>query len=144
MTKYKISLERIIKGYEHLLFPALRLGLALIFIWFGALKILGYNPVYDLIHHSMAPFLAVGSGLVLLGLFEAVIGLLLFVNKWRHTTHLLLFLHLLGTFSTFVFGWHVVFDPYFPVLSLSGEFVIKNIVLATAGLVVLMHESERS
>ncbi len=36
-----------------------------------------------------------------------------------------------------------MFDPYVPVLSFEGEFVIKNMTLAIAGLVVLVHEARR-
>lgn len=117
MHTKKISFARLIAGYEHWLFISLRLALAIIFIWFGVLKIFGFNPVYDLIYHSMAPILATGAGLVVLGVFETVLGLLLLFNRYIHVTHLLLVVHLLGTFSTFIFGWNVVFDPYFPVLS---------------------------
>ena len=129
--------------YCRILIIALRLTLAIIFFWFGALKIFGYNPVYDLIHSSMLPMMAEGAGLIGLGAFEVVIGLMLMINRAVIVTHTVLVLHLLGTFTTFLFGWHVVFDPNFPILSLSGEFVVKNATLAVAGLVVLTHESRK-
>jgi putative oxidoreductase len=129
--------------YEHFLIMLLRCSIALIFVWFGALKVVGYNPVFDLIHYSLFPFLAQGVGLVILGVFEALIGVALLFNRAIVLTHLALLGHLLGTFTTFIFGWHVVFVPYFPVLSLDGEFVAKNLILAVAGLVVLIHETRR-
>ena len=119
----------------------LRVVIGVVFIWFGALKILGYNPVFDLIYNSMAPFLASGVGLIVLGIVEVFIGAMLLSNRARFLTHLLLVLHLLGTFSTFIFGWHVIFDPYFPILTLAGEFVVKNFILVMSGLVVLIHKS---
>jgi putative oxidoreductase len=132
------------RKYEDFLITTVRVSIAGIFVWFGALKVLGYNPVYDLIYHSIAPVLASGTGLMVLGLFEVAIGLLLFSNKAIKITHTLLFLHLLGTFSTFLFGWDVVFDPGFPVLSLGGEFVVKNAVIALSGLMILVHESKKA
>jgi uncharacterized membrane protein YkgB len=140
MVTGKIQFPR---KYEDILVTILRLVIALIFVWFGALKILGYNPVFDLVFHSMAPFLASGSGLITLGIAEVFIGLMLLTNRALFLTHIILVLHLLGTFSTFIFGWNVVFDPYFPILSLDGEFVIKNMTLVIAGLVVLVHESRK-
>lgn len=131
------------RRYEDLLINVLRITIAVIFIWFGGLKILGYNPVFDLVYNSMTPFLATGYGLIGLGVFEVIIGALLLSNRLLLPTHVLLLLHLLGTFSTFIFGWHVVFDPQFPILSLSGEFVIKNMTLVVAGLVVLVYESRK-
>jgi len=132
-----------LQKHERYALTTLRLTLAVIFVWFGLLKIFGFNPVYDLVHHSLVPFLADGTGLIVLGIVETLIGLLLFSNKLLTLTHTILFLHLLGTFSTFIFGWHIVFDPYFPVLSLPGEFVIKNMTLAVAGIVILLLEKHR-
>lgn len=126
--------------YESILVVFLRLSISLIFIWFGLLKVFGYNPVFDLIYYSLVPWFASGTGLVTLGVIETSIGLLLLSGRLMVLTHILLFLHLLGTFSTFIFGLHVVFKPFFPVLSLEGEFVVKNLTLALAGLVVLAHE----
>lgn len=127
--------------YENTLITCLRWSLAIIFVWFGLLKVFGFNPVYDLIA-SVTPFLAEGTGLVLLGVFETAIGVGLLVNKYRTLIHTLLVLHLAGTFLTFITGWSVVFDPNFPVLSLGGEFVVKNLTLAIAGLVVLFYNKE--
>ena len=126
---------------ENFLVKVLRVVIGIVFIWFGALKVLGYNPVFDLIYNSMAPFLASGVGLIVLGIVEVFIGAMLLSNRARFLTHLLLVLHLLGTFSTFIFGWHVIFDPYFPILTLAGEFVVKNFILVMSGLVVLIHKS---
>lgn len=131
------------KKYEDFLVTVLRLGIATIFVWFGLLKVLGYNPVFDLIYHSLMPSLAEGSGLLLLGVVEVFIGLMLFLNRALFATHIILLFHLLGTFSTFFFGWHIIFHPHFPILSLDGEFVIKNIILAVSGLVILVHESRK-
>ncbi|MEX0932302.1 MAG: DUF417 family protein [Parcubacteria group bacterium] len=140
----KLSTRHLSAKHHDKLVTVLRLSLATVFMWFGALKVAGFNPVFDLIHHSMAPFLAYGTGFLVLGLFEVLIGFLLLTNRMLGPTHLFLFLHLLGTFSVLFFGWNVIFNPSFPVLSLQGEFVVKNIVLVSAGLVVLAHESKKA
>jgi len=126
-------------SYEDQLLTALRYSLSFIFIWFGLLKMSGFNPVYDLIN-SVTPFLAQSTGLVILGAFETLIGIGLAFNRFHNLTHLLLLIYLAGTFLVFITGLDVVFEPHFPILSLSGEFVIKNIVLIVAGLLILIHE----
>lgn len=136
------ALPHLKRRYENTLVVLLRLSIAAVFIWFGLLKVFGFNPVFELVH-SVAPFMAVPPGLIVLGCFEALIGLGLLLNKLRTLTHLLLLLHLAGTFITFITAPEIVFTPAFPILSLSGEFVIKNITLAIAGLIVLLHESHR-
>ncbi len=120
---------------------ALRIALGLVFVWFGALKVAGYNPVYDIVAASPMPFLASHLGNLALGLFETVIGVCLLCNIFRRITHLTLFTHMMGTLSVFITGAHLMFSPHFPILTLGGEFVFKNVVLASAGLVVLVCES---
>ena len=129
-------------NYKKLLIKLLRYSLAIIFIWFGLLKVFGYNPVYDLIT-SVTPFLAEGTGLQLLGAFETFIGLGLVIKRARLPIHILLVLHLAGTFLTFITAWNLIFNPGFPILSIAGEFVVKNLTLAIAGLVVLVYESPK-
>lgn len=125
--------------HNHTLINALRISLGLVFFWFGALKIIGYNPVYEIVYASF-PFLASGTGNVILGAVETLIGAGLLLNVFTLVTHSALILHLLGTFSVFLLGSDLMFNPYFPVLTLSGEFVFKNAVLVVAGLVVLGHK----
>ncbi len=131
------------KKYEDVLIRVLRISIAIIFVWFGLLKISGHNPVFDLVQYSLIPLFAKGAGLIVLGVVEVVIGILIITNRFLLFTYTVMLLHLAGTFSTFIFGWHVVFSPYFPILSLGGEFVVKNAVLIIAGLVILVHEERR-
>jgi|SRR3989338_886413 len=143
MTKETHDLSFLAGGsaalYEKKLFTLLRYSLAFVFVWFGVLKIAGFNPVFDLINAVM-PLAASGPGFIALGVVETLIGMGLFLNRARFFIHSLLLLHLSGTFLTFIVGTDIVFVPYFPVLSLAGEFVVKNLVLAVSGLVVLAHE----
>lgn len=127
---------RVLPRYETLLVKALRVALGVIFVWFGVLKIFGYNPVYEIVHASF-PWFAEGMGLIVLGVVETIIGVGLLVNVLPAVTHTALLLHLLGTLTVFVSGPEVMFRPFFPVLTLAGEFVFKNVALALSGLVVI-------
>lgn len=131
------------KKSEDIVIAGLRVSIGIVFVWFGFLKVFGHNPVADLVEYSMMPFLGTGKGLLFLGILEVMIGILLLANKYLTFTYTIIILHLIGTFSTFIFGWHVVFSPYFPVLSLSGEFVVKNVTLIISALVVLVHEERK-
>ncbi len=136
------TLPHLKRRYENIVIVLLRLALAAIFIWFGLLKVWGFNPVFDLIN-SVSPWLAVPPGLMFLGWFEVAVGVGLLMNRFRGVVHGLLLMHLMGTFLTFITAPEIVYSPTFPVLSLAGEFVIKNAALAIAGIVVLLHESHR-
>ncbi|MDO8594389.1 MAG: hypothetical protein Q7R93_02645 [bacterium] len=123
--------------FEHTI-AFLRIALGIIFFWFAALKLLGFNPVYDIVYASF-PFLASGVGNILLGVLEVAIGIALLCNIFPKTTHAVLILHLLGTFGVFVTAPEIMFDPYFPMLTLAGEFVVKNLSLAMSGIVVILY-----
>ena len=120
----------------------LRWSLAAIFIWFGLLKVLGYNPVYEIVYGTY-PALTTPFGNFALGLIEALIGFGLLVNVFPKVVHVVLILHLMGTMLTFVTSPSLMFDPAFPILSLSGEFVFKNVTLAASGLVMLAHQRRK-
>lgn len=132
MTKW-LTLENSVLG--------LRISLGLIFLWFGLLKVFGFNPVFEIIYASF-PMLADGFGFLILGLFETIIGIGLLFNIFPLLVHIALVGHLLGTLSVFFLGPELMFNPYFPILSLSGEFVFKNVALLTAGFVVLEYNKK--
>lgn len=135
---YSISLKK----WEDYLIVALRVSLGVMFIWFGALKVAGHNPVFELVN-STFPFMATETGNLMLGLFEIAIGVGLMLNIFYLLVNVILVLHLLGTFMTFLFAPEFMFDPYFPILTFSGEFVVKNATLVIAGLLVMVHEKIR-
>lgn len=124
--------------WENRLVAGLRISLGAIFFWFGALKVAGYNPVYEIVNATF-PVFSDGYGNIILGALEALIGLGLFANVFRRVTHIALLAHLTGTFATFVLAPELMFAPHFPILTLAGEFVFKNVTLAMAGLVALVH-----
>lgn len=128
--------------YESTAVVFLRLSLALVFIWFGLLKALGVSPVADVVG-AVSPLMATATGLTLLGWFEIALGVGLFLNRFRILTYSLLLAHLAGTFLVFVTAPDMMFSPAFPILTVTGEFVLKNIVLVAAALVALLHESHR-
>lgn len=115
---------------------ALRVALGLVFVWFGALKVAGESPIEHLIA-AIAVLIPADALIVLLGVWEIVIGLgLLFAIALR-TTLLLFFLQMLGTFSLLVLRPDIAFQTWNPLLlTTEGEFVIKNLILLSAGLVV--------
>jgi putative oxidoreductase len=51
-------------------------------------------------------------------------------------------LHLLGTLSVALVSPNIIFAPAFPVLTIEGEFILKNLVLITAGLAVVFSNKE--
>jgi len=119
---------------------ALRLALGLVFLWFGALKLLGASPVMNLLEHTYW-FLPVRSFAVALGVWEVLIGVGLMVKRALYCTLGLLCLHLTGTFVALGLAPALFFQHGNPLwLTAEGEFVVKNAVLIAAALVIGGHE----
>ena len=114
----------------------LRLSLAIVFFWFGVLKLIEMSPVVELLRSSF-PVLARSPYLELLGLAEIIIAAGLLVDRLSKPAAALMILHLLGTLSVVWVSPALVFAPAFPVLTMAGEFLAKNVVFIMAGLVVL-------
>ncbi len=129
---------------RHTLF-LLRLSLATIFFWFGVLKVADVSPVANLLRASI-PFLATTPYLEVLGIAEITIGVGLLVNRLAKQASVLMILHLLGTMSLIAIAPKLIFAPAFPVLTMDGEFVLKNVVLMTSALVIMFSHgcSERT
>lgn len=120
--------------------PALRLTLALIFLWFGALKLFGASPVVKILEHTYW-FLPVRTFAVAIGVWEMLVGTGLMFKWALRCTVGLLCLHLAGTFLALVLAPVLFFqDGNLLRLTVEGEFVLKNMVLIAAALVIGGHE----
>jgi uncharacterized membrane protein YkgB len=114
----------------------LRLSLAAIFFWFGMLKLAGVSPVVAFLRNAI-PFLAVSPYIELIGVAEIVIAIGLVIERFSDQAAALMILHLFCTLSLAIVAPTLVFAPAFPLLTMDGEFLAKNFVLITAGLVVI-------
>lgn len=114
----------------------LRVALAVTFIWFGALKIAGQSPVADLVAGTVY-WVTPGFFVPFLGIWEVAVGLGLLLGVGLRFVLLLFWLQMAGTFLVLVLRPELAFQGGNPLLlTVTGEFVIKNLVLITAGLVI--------
>jgi len=114
----------------------LRWALAVVFIWFGALKVVGRSPVADLVAQTVYWF-PPEFFVPFLGFWEVLVGLGLLWAVTLRLTLLLLWLQMAGTFLVLVLRPEVSFqDGNLLLLTTEGEFVVKNLVLITAGIVI--------
>jgi putative oxidoreductase len=120
--------------------PALRIALGLVFIWFGALKTLGVSPVVEIIQQSYT-FLPIHPFVLILGGWEILIGVGLILRRVLRCTLILMCVHLAGTFlAVYLSPQHFFLQGIPLLLTANGEFVMKNVVLIAAGLVIGGHE----
>jgi uncharacterized membrane protein YphA (DoxX/SURF4 family) len=119
----------------------LRWSIGLIFIWFGALKIIpGMSPA-DQIATETTMTLTFGllsedaARLALAGL-ELVIGIGLVAGRFLRITLLLLFAQMAGTLTPLVLSPDQIWSDFPFVLTLEGQYIMKNAVLISAGFVI--------
>jgi len=116
--------------------PILRIALGLVFVWFGALKLVpGLSPAEDLVRVTV-PFFPGELFLPLLGIWEIVIGLGFLTGRALRLTILLLFLQMPGTLAPTVLLPERVFTSVPFALTLEGQYIVKNLVLIAAALVI--------
>jgi uncharacterized membrane protein YkgB len=114
----------------------MRIALAIIYIWFGALKIIGLSPAGDLVEETVFWFKP-DIFIPVLGIGELVIGLGLLVKRFVPFTIILLLLHMVATIFPLFLLTEACFDafPYRP--TLVGQYIIKNLVLVAGALVIV-------
>lgn len=116
--------------------PVLRVALAIVFVWFGILKVTGQSPVAGLIAQTYS-FFPAAPFLFVLGIWEIAIGLGLYFKISLRVTLALLWLQMFGTLIALLLNPEIFFVHHNPfLLTTDGEFVIKNFVLIAASLVV--------
>lgn len=116
--------------------PTLRISLAVVFIWFGALKVFGVSPVVDLVA-STVYWVDPDWFVPALGVVEILVGLGLAARRLLRLVLLILAGQMVGTFLVFLLLPEIAFQDGNPLkLTVEGEFVIKNLVLLAAGMVV--------
>jgi len=113
----------------------MRIALAIIYIWFGGLKITGMSPAEELVEQTVYWFKP-EVFTPILGLFELLIGLGLLIKQFIPYTIALLLLHMSATLFPIFILRTICFDafPYCP--TLVGQYIIKNLVLIAGALVV--------
>ncbi len=114
----------------------MRVALGIIFFWFGALKLFpGMSPAEDLVRNSV-PFVDPMWFQPLLAVWEMAIGVGLITGYFMRLTLLLLFLQMPGTLLPVFVTPAAVFTSFPFGLTLEGQYIVKNLALITAGIVL--------
>ena len=113
----------------------LRFSLAAIFIWFGALKPLGISPAEELVKRTVYWF-PPDLFIPVLGWWEVAIGAGLLFRPLIRYALFLLFLQMPGTILPLILLPEVCFTQFPFGLTLEGQYIIKNLILISAAIVV--------
>ena len=126
----------------------LRISLGIVYLWFGALKYFqGISPAEQLatetIHKITFGLISDHTNLMLLATWECLIGVMFMIGKFIRPVLVLMFLHMICTFTPFIFFPNETFR-YMPYgLTLTGQYIIKNIVFIAVGVVLWKAEKNK-
>lgn len=119
----------------------LRWSLGIVFLWFGVLKFFpGTSPAESLVARTIEVItfglLSPRISVFILALWESIIGVGLIIGIGMRFTLLLLFAQMVGTITPLFFFPTETFLQLPWVPTLEGQYIIKNVVLISAGLVL--------
>ena len=115
--------------------PFLRIGIGVVFIWFGLLKLLGLSPAAELLAATVywwTPEIVVPA----IGWWEVVIGVTFLIPRLTRVAIFLLAVQMPGTFLPLVLLPEVCFTVFPWGLTLEGQYIVKNLVISGAALVI--------
>ena len=113
----------------------LRYSIGLIFIWFGGLKFFNLSPAEELVASTMnwiPPKVLIPT----LALWEVIIGITMYIRPLLKVSIFLLLMQMVGTFFPLFILPKVCFIdiPFVP--TLEGQYIIKNVIIISAALVI--------
>lgn len=123
-----------------------KIALFIIFVWFGALKLVGLSPAESVVEALLGvtiPFFPFSQFILVLGAFEILIGVMFLIPKWEKIAGIILILHMFTTFLPLVLVRDLVWQmPLVP--TLEGQYIIKNLIIIAlaAGVVFGMNSSK--
>ena len=119
----------------------MRLALGIVFLWFGGLKLFpGASPAEQLAGRTIETLtgglVPRATALPVLAVWEVAIGVGLLAGRWMRVTLLLLFVQMLGTITPLVLIPSETFTTFPLAPTLEGQYIIKNVVLVAAAIVL--------
>lgn len=119
----------------------LRISIGIIYVWFGALKFFPNLSPADQLAKDTIYLITFGLipnniSIILLALWETLLGFVLIVGVWRRAVFYILLLHMACTFVPLFFFVDVSFtnSPY--AFTLVGQYIMKNLIIICAALVL--------
>jgi uncharacterized membrane protein YkgB len=114
----------------------LRLSIGIVFIWFGALKLFpGLSPAEPLIRSAMW-FMPLDYFIPFVSILEIIIGIGFVTGKFQRVTIILLLMQMAGAMSPIILSPERIWSEFPFVWTLEGQYVFKDIILISAGLVI--------
>jgi uncharacterized membrane protein YkgB len=116
--------------------PFARIGIFVVYFWFGILKIFDQspaNPLVDALLQQTMPWISFSQFIVILGIYEMIIGITFLIPKLERLAIALLIPHLFVVTMPLILlpaiAWQSTFVP-----TLEGQYIIKNILIVVVAI----------
>ncbi len=127
---------KLIAFFKRISIPVARIGLFVVFFYFGILKVLGLSPASGLVQalfEQTISFMSFDNFLIMFGLFECLIGIFFIIPGFERVVIPLLLIHMITTFlPLFILPEMTWNGPMVP--TLEGQYIIKNLVIIAAAI----------
>lgn len=116
-------------------------ALAVLYLWFGMLKFFSrMSPAEDLVITTVDSLffgiIPASASLYIVATWEVLLGALLLSGWHRRWAAILVLVHMAFTFTPLFLFPELCFDP-FPVFTLVGQYILKNLVLVVGAIMLL-------
>lgn len=132
---YDLAEMRISAWMEQHGYTLLRVAMGVVFIWFGALKPLGMSPAEELVAQTTG-WIPIPHFFHVLGAWEIAIGVCFLSRRLVRWALILLFMHMPGTMLPLLILPEASYVHFPFALTLEGQYIIKNLVLIAAAVVL--------
>ncbi|MCU0506442.1 MAG: DoxX family protein [Chloroflexi bacterium] len=140
-TRFERLDRRITVALAAAAIPLLRIALGAVFLWFGALKFFpGLSPAQDLAARTIEQLtfglVPPAVALPVLASWEALIGVGLLSGRFLRATLLLLAVQMAGALTPLLLFPAETFTVFPIAPTLEGQYILKNVVVVAAAMVV--------
>ncbi|MBI4449435.1 hypothetical protein HY634_00055 [Candidatus Uhrbacteria bacterium] len=128
----------IIRRLHVLEVPLARAAIFIVYFWFGLLKLLGVSPAGPLVQalfQETVWFVSFPAFYIAFSFFEMAIGIIFLVRGWERLAIFLLGLHLLATILPLALLRHMTWQGFL-IPTLEGQYIMKNVLIIAAAVVV--------
>lgn len=124
-----------------------RFSLFIVFFWFGILKVFSLSPAEALVSHlhevTISSMVSKEFFVIMLGYIECLIGVLWLMPRFTKPAFILFTAQMFTTFLPMIFLPKDTWQNDF-VLTLTGQYIIKNLVLIASALTILSYSNSKS
>jgi uncharacterized membrane protein YkgB len=142
LSRFTHRLDQLDRAMTHLMarygLRLLSISMGLVFVWFGALKLVGMSPAEPLIRDTLdfLPATLLNLLILLLAIWEVAIGIGFLSGKAKRIVLIMLLLQMAGAMSPLLLAPERLWETFPFVWTLEGQYVFKDIVLISAGLAI--------